>query len=214
MIINITFKYRNVILYLVEENTTFEPPEWESQLHEATYTAIRERTYIDKILNREDAKRLQELMKKENLERSDLLEILYLLAGVEIKLVNFGDYDRYLLGKFFAWIRDFISKTELVYDYIEIIEGMIREEKNKKDRDERIIKELEEIKEILEKVKKYDLHNAKFLVDVYLYLSRSTLSLGATGFDTLTTSKFEYHYPIQKEAIGQPERRFWFFGRR
>ena len=187
-----------------EEDTGQQP--WEDHLHGMTYQPSFEKTYIDKILNREDAKRLQTLMKKEKLTRSDLLEILYLLAGVETKLINLGDWDRYYLGKYFAWIRDFISKAELVYEYIDNLDEMI--ENSRDDNEKKILLETREMMSI---VQQHDLHNSKFLVDVFLFLARSTLSIGATAFDTLSTSRFEYMYPLQPKQQNIEERRRFFF---
>lgn len=185
-----------------EHEEEFKTTDFEEMINRATFEGMREKTFIDKVLNREEAKRLQELARKEDLNRSELLEMLYLLSGVELKLVNFDEYDRYLLGKFFAWIRDFVSKTEITFDYIEDLNDMIRKEK-----DESKKKNLIEAKEVLTKIKKLDMHNVKFLADVFLFLCRSTLGLSATGFETLTTSRFEYHYPVAKP---EEERRFFW----
>lgn len=206
-----------------------------------------DKSFVDKVLNRKDSETLQKLMKKEHLNREDLLEILYLISGTNVKLVNYNDWDRYLLGKDFAWIRDFATLCESVIEWEKEItkemENLTEEKKEpqiteepkkliKKRMDPSIIRELKdsdptfekiekeetiektitegsskinllkskaELKELVIKIKALNLHNFKFLVDVYLNLSNSTLSLGAAGFDTLTKSRFEYYYPYQKE---------------
>ena len=78
----------------------------------------QEKSFIDKTLARSDIDEIKEIMQKSDLERPDLLKLLYLLAGSEIKLVNFGEFDRYLLGKYYAWIRDFVATAENLYDVI------------------------------------------------------------------------------------------------
>jgi len=188
-----------------EEETAYEgfQSPIEDFIHRNVYEETREKTFVDKVLNREEAKRLQELTKKEDLNRSELLELLYLLAGIELKLVNFDPYDRYLLGKFFAWIRDFVATTEILFDYIADLKEMEQKATGREK------KELKEMINILERIKKLDLHNVKFLADIYMYLCRSTLSIDASAFDTLTTSRFEYHYPVP-QAPREPERRFFW----
>jgi hypothetical protein len=159
-----------------------------------------EKTYTDKLLARKEVSEIQELIKKEDLTRSELLDMLYLLSSSEIKLANFGDWDRYLLGKFLAWIRDFVSICEILYDYKEFYDPEKHSEEEKKDPEKakQIDKEVgrsPEIAKLMENNRKFMLHNIKFLVDIYLYLSRSTLSLSMSAFEILSTSRYEYAYP-------------------
>ena len=171
--------------------------EFVSQLNKYVFAQSQERTFVDKVLDRYDVESIRNLMKKENLSREELLELLYLLVSNEIKLVNFGDWDRYLLGKYFAWIRDFVSIAETLFDYLETLD---------KDKD---IDLDEEARKALENTKKQILHVVKFNADVYLYLMRSTLSIEGTAFDTLTKSRFEYAYP-QADIAAQPESKSFF----
>lgn len=186
---------------MVEENQQPGPPGpppeysggYESFLNKNILRADSERTFIDKILGRQDSEILRSLMKKEKLTREDISELLYLLSSINSKLSNFNDWDRYLLGKFFVWIREFATLLEEIHDYGKDLHdpetGMIRLMADEKPE---IIAQLSDI---LFKVENINSHNLKFLVDVFLYLSNSTLSLRATAFDTLTKSKFEYWYP-------------------
>jgi len=166
-----------------------QPYNIETRLGHLLYSQNTEKSFIDKVLAKNDVEKIKDLMKKEKLERTDLLELLYMLPSIEIKLVNMGEWERYLLGKFFSWIRDFVASAELLYDYLDKI-------------DTGEIKVTEKTKKALENTQKLILHDIKFLVDVFFYLARSTLSLGATGFDTLTKSRFEYYYP---EHMQKPE---------
>jgi len=165
---------------------------WEKSLSQGLFSADVEKAFTDKVLDKSGIERIKELMRKPILGRDDLLELLYMLSAVEVKLVNFDQWDRYLLGKFYAWIRDFVASAELLYDLEEeIAKGNIKINSNTKN--------------MLDKIKNMLSHNIKFLCDVYFYLSRSTLSIGATGFDTLTKSKFEYSYPGQQQPQGQQQ---------
>ena len=180
------------------------PNSYESYLRNYIHRPDVEKTFIDKVLGRQDAERLKELMAKSELTRNDLTELLYLLTSVNLKLVNFNEWDRYLLGKFYAWIRDFVTLCEDIIDYEDDIndptKGLIS---NTTDT---------QLKNIIERVRKHDIHNCKFLIDVFLYLSNSTLSIGGSGFDTLTTSKFEYDYgPYYTNPPQQKQSGFNFF---
>jgi len=154
---------------------------YESQLSSGLYGGTVEKTFVDKVLAKEEVNEIKQLMQKSTLTREDLLKLLYLLAGNEIKLLNFGEFDRYLLGKFFAWVRDFVSCAELLFDY--------------KDRVERKEVKISKLaRAALKNSETMLLHDIKFVIDIYCYLGRSTLSLGAVSFDTLTSQRFEYAY--------------------
>lgn len=164
-----------------------QPVGYEQRLGNYLFAGNVEKSFIDKVTAKADVEEIKELMQKDDLERTDLLRLLYLLSAIEIKLCNFGDWDRYLQGKFFAWIRDFVASTELLFDY---------QDKIKKK--EVMVNSNTSI--MLDNIRKKMLHNVKFLCDVYLYLGRSTLSLSAVGFDTLTSNRYEYAYPGQYQA--------------
>lgn len=160
-----------------------------------------EKTFIDKVLGRKDVEEIKEIMMKDELSRSDLNKLLYLLSSVEIKLVNFGQWDRYLLGKFFSWIRDFVSNLEILFDYEEMIK---RGEVTSVNKNTQLM---------LRNIRLKQSHNVKFLCDIYLYLSRSTLSFKAMGFDTLTTNRFEQAYVGgQGQPSVEPQNRKKMFG--
>ena len=154
---------------------------YEQQLAGYLHGGTVEKTFVDKTLAKDEVNEIKELMMKPSLNREDLLKLLYLLAGNEVKLLNFGEYDRYLLGKFFAWVRDFVSCSEILFDYKDRVDGGK-------------VKISPLAKQALLNSEKMLLHDIKFVIDVYCYLGRSTLSLGAAAFDTLTSQRFEYAY--------------------
>lgn len=184
---------------------------FEENLQRSLFSKDVEKTYIDKLLARKDVERIAELIKKEKLNRSELLELLYMCLGTECKLLNLGEWDRYIILKFFVWIREFIKIAELMYDNKEYLEnkenvclnckkGIKKEiEKNQglcsceKPNPSMIISK--RTKEILQNNEKLIEHNAKFLIDLYLNICRTTLSLGGTGFLELLKNKFEMAYP-------------------
>lgn len=179
----------------------------EAALQQAILQKDAEKTYIDKLLSKEDVARVKELVKKDKLNRSELLELLYMCLSVESKLINIGDWDRYVILKFFVWIREFIKVAELMYDYKEDLE-----KKEKKG----LLILTERTKQILNNNDRLIEHNAKFLIDLYLNILRTTLSLGGTAFIEILKNKFEISYPqqsvntpIEKPGIiGQVRERF------
>lgn len=154
----------------------------------------REKTFVDKTMARQDVDEIKDLMMKEDLSRQDLRKLQYLIGGIERKLENFTPYDRYLLGKFFTWIRDFESIIEGLLDFKEKL-------------DEGTIPKTEYSEKMVENVRHKMLHNFLFLIDVFLYLSRSTLSINAEAFRTITSQRFEYAYSTPPMALAPEDRR-------
>ena len=161
----------------------------EENIQRSLFSSNPEKTFIDKILAKEDVKRVKDLMRKSKLEREDLLELLYLLTGNESKLLNYGEWDRYVALKFFVWIREFIKVAELLYDYQDDLKKRNKENKEGES-------EIDDItQQMLDNNERLIEHNAKFLIDLYFNIGRTTLSLGATGIMELLKTKFEIVYP-------------------
>jgi len=153
-----------------------------------------EQTYTDKILAKRVIQKLEKYMKKQELNREDLSEILYLLTSEEIKLLAFNEWDRYLLGKFFAWVRDFMLTAEKIFELSE------------KEKDESLKAYWLKAKKEMESV-------IRFLVDVFNYIARSTLSKDAYAFEVLTTQRIEYIYPhmTAQQEQQKPLPYLWLF---
>ncbi len=158
----------------------------EQNMNNSLFKGTNEKTFIDKILAKDDVNAVRELIKKPELDRQDMLDILYLLSSTESKLLNYSEWDRYVLLKFFVWIREFVKVSELVFDYADDLE-------NDKLNNHIILSD--ETKRIFENTKRLLSHNVKFLVDLYFNIARTTLSLGATGFSEVLKQKFEIFYP-------------------
>lgn len=182
---------------------------FENQIQQGLFQGNKEKTFIDKILAKEDSDRLRELVKKPKLKREELLELLYLLGATESKLLNYSQWDRYVALKFFVWIREFVKVAELLYDYSD---DLIRNEQTCLTCGSQIqkngtcvcgtfkpkIKLNKRTRQLLYNNERLIEHNAKFLVDLYLNIGRTTLSLGATGFIEFLRTKFEFAYPQQQ----------------
>jgi hypothetical protein len=248
----------------------------EDSISKSLFSGQSDKTFVDKLFAKDDVNKIEALIQKPHLTRSELLRLLYLISATEAKLVNYSSWDRYVILKFFVWIREFIKVAELVYDYEDWLEKQEGQEipntivvsnylkcdifqevevvskdgvksfkntlednvvvvdpmiisrtvlmnKSKK----KFIAKMFSKKEVdnFEKVNKYFVkvdyvipasykfaltdrtkkllnncgrlveHNAKFLIDLYLNIARTTLSLGATGFTEVLKNKYEVSYP-------------------
>jgi len=156
---------------------------YESWLGQYAFRQPLERTFIDKLLSRKEVEELQNLIMKDDLTRKDLLKLLYMLTGAELKLANLSEYDRYILGKYFTWVRDLVKVAEFLYDYEIQIDTYNFSEEGK-----------QEIKDTLVAIKKMYLHDVKFSADIFLFLTRSSMAISGIAFDVLSKSRFEYEY--------------------
>lgn len=180
---------------------------FEKALEQSMFQPNSEKTFIDKLLAKDDVNALRELVKKPKLTRQDLLEILYLLTSAESKLLNFGEWDRYVILKFFVWLREFVQVCEEIYDYQDRREKYIEEGKFERD----VI-----VEELFETATLRMQHCAKFLIDLYLNINRTSLSLGGSAFKDMLNNKYEVSYTGQgvqpAQPIEAPPQKF--FGRR
>lgn len=185
---------------------------FEKKIQESLFNPQTEKTYIDKVLARQDVEAIRALVKKPKLVREEVLEILYLLTSVESKLLNFSEWDRYVQLKFFVWIREHAKIFEQLYDYQDDLRRKthtcaschnIQKEHRESEKEEyceckKFIPSIVLSKRTLQLLYNNERmieHNTKFLVDLYLNIGRTSLSLGATGIMELLKQKYELAYP-------------------
>lgn len=189
----------------------------EQNLQNSLFSPQSEKTYIDKILARKEVDEIRTLIKKPKLKREELLEILYLISGTESKLFNFGEWDRYVILKFFVWIREFIKIAELLYDAQDeldkkedtcmscklAIKDIKKEGLTKCTCDDQIPSTSlsKRTRRLFDNNERLIEHNAKFLIDLYLNIGRTSLSIGATGLLELLKNKYEVVYPNQGNTL-------------
>ena len=157
----------------------------DNSLGNSLFRQVPEKTFIDKILGRQDVEAVRGIIRKDSLTRADYLEILYLLNSVESKLYNYTAWDRYILAKFVVWIRELVSVAEMLFDYEDDITKKGVELSSTSD------KLFKNIKRLVE-------HDIKFLIDLYFNISRTTMSIGAHGFDEILKNKQEMVYTHQE----------------
>lgn len=153
----------------------------EQNLQKNLFSQDKEKTFIDKLLGRKEIERTKELIKKEQLTRSEILELLHSCSSAESKLWNFSEWERYVHLKFFVWIREFTKISEIMFDQKE----KMMKDPNISERSKILLKNNERLIE----------HNTKFLVELYFNMARTTLSLNATAFIEFLKNKFEVLYP-------------------
>lgn len=141
-----------------------------------------EKTNIDKVLAKDETQQLRELVKKPELARSELLDMMYLLAATESKLYKFNNYKRKIIMLFYARIREHVDMLQQLIDYIDI-------ESAKEKNGAYVI--TPRTKSLLLTCRRRLDQNTKFLVQVYLNLCRTTLSMEALGFLETLKQKFE-----------------------
>ena len=194
---------------------------FEQEIQRAMFSQNPEKTFIDKILARNDVEKIRSLVAKPRLKREELLELLYMLGGVESKLYNYGEWDRYIILKFFIWIREFVKIAELLYDYQDELRKRentclkckkLIKTKNKENKCTCDVPEQQQVltdrtKKLLENNERLIEHNIKFLVDLFLNIGRTTLSIGATGFMELLKNRFEVDYRTQQNLTQTAEPR-------
>lgn len=168
---------------------------FEENLQNSLFNRNPEKSFLDKLFSRQDVERVKELVKKHPLTRAELLELLYMLTSNEMKLLNLSEWDRYIILKYFVWIREFVKIAELLYDYNDDLNA--KEKKGKFVISERTHKLLSNNDRLIE-------HNAKFLVDLYFNIGRTSLSVGGTGFLESLKQKFEMSYPNGIPQLNTP----------
>lgn len=159
---------------------------FEDRIANQMFSGSGERTYIDKLLSKEDIQAIREIIKKDELTRTDMLELLDYLPGAESKLLNLDDWDRYVLLKFYAWIRALVMCAEYFYDYDDKI--------NEKNGVPAKIIVSDRTKKVFINGKRILSHAVKSLVDLYLNISRTSLSVGGMGLLEFLKQRFELAY--------------------
>lgn len=158
-----------------------EQQSFESRVGQAIFNADNERTRYDKLLSQSEITRLREIMKKDSLTVSEISEVMNIAVSTEIKLTNFNDNDRYVLGKYLIWIGEYakrFSKALRASEYYEAFGDRLSS------------RTIELRKEILKDYTEQFKQN----MHAYFYLARSPLSLEGSLIDSLTMDRKEVQY--------------------
>lgn len=156
----------------------------EHALNYAMQKSTSDRSYIDKVMSRKDVEKVSELVRKERLTHSELNELQNMCLSVESKLLNLSDWERYVLLKYYVWIREILKIAAFIWDYRQYVEQKEREGWNMPHRCKHLMNYNERLIENI----------SKFNVDVYLNIGRTSISLGGTGLKEMLNNKFEFNY--------------------
>ena len=88
------------------------------------------------------------------------------------------------------WIQIFKNISEFIFD----LEDYLNKCESREE-----VKLTETIKKLIEKIRRSWSHVLKFNIDLYLNVSRSTLSLHSKGFESILTNKYEMNYPSPQD---------------
>lgn len=198
---------------------------FENRLGSALFSKDMNKTFTREILATEEIGQLKDLYEKNDLTEADLRVLSYLMQAAEVKLLNFGSEDRYLIGKFGTWIVDIIKIQETNlrnkqitqetkvkdFHYKKVGGRVFKKEdgtevckwgdiKNVKAAKPYITPLTKKLQDQITQMLDEDL---KSILGTYLYLSRSSMSLGNTAFDTLSKNRYEYEYSNNPLAPNQ-----------
>ena len=154
------------------------------QIGAALRSGNSEKTFIDKLLGREDINALRDVITEDILDRKSIRKIKYLITSSESKLLNFDEHIYYLMNKYYLWIGELIKIYEMFLDYDEKVF------KTKFESDP----EYKDITDIMYSMKRRLSHVVKTSVDIYINISRTTMSKDALAFKEILTNKFDYSY--------------------
>ncbi len=170
------------------ENTTFENEYAKSMILEE-----KEKTKIDKIVDRQDSIKFLSLIKKENPTKEDFLEMQELITGMENKFLDLDDNDSWVLSKIVIRIIDRIELISHLYDFKKT---EIYKKCNKEQR-EKINLNIDKTK--ISTTSHFALFN---------FMRRSSLSRNGTAFKRFTDSPMDYPYNFMNQQTNiQPEKK-------
>jgi len=176
----------------------------DKSMSSAIFSNMQDKTFLDKLFARREVDKLKELMRKSPLSREDMLEIMYMIAGTEAKLVNFNEWDRHVILKYYVWVREYMRMVERRFDFQEWL-------------DKKKIKISKQSKRLFDHTRGNMEHDVKYLVDVYLNIMRTSLSLGGSGFFEPMKQKAEIAYPFgfpaQQTQVQNSEGKKYLWGK-
>lgn len=174
--------------------------QFESGLSKSMYNGFNDKSFSDKVLAKNEVDEVKSIIEKEKISTSDLSKLLYLMAGNELKLLNLGEHQRHVVGLYYAWIRDVVMLCQVTSHYKK---NMTTDPDEARLNKEMLLIEKETMM-LLESLLEMMLADAKYLIDVYFYIQRSSLSLGAYAFDTMTQMRYDYKYTTDAPGPMQP----------
>ena len=167
---------------------------FEESLSRQMFNDKNEKTYIDKVTSKDEILALRELIKKDKLSKEDISQVFNLLVGVQSKLVNYTDQERYVILKYHIWVREFVKHG---YQII-----------STNDETEKKTTITETHRRLLERNQQVIQSMIKFLIEVYQNISNTSLSVKGKALDKILSQSYEIVYPNER-APQQVEQKNW-----
>lgn len=167
---------------------------FEQRLNQSMGRLPRDKTFADKVLADKEIISIKELIGKPEIDASELRQLNYLLSGKEAKLLNYDTRDRYILGKYLTWVRRYSTLLETHLKNLEVLKKVGI---GKKKPTPRTNLANERVREVLT-------DDFKYLVNMFLFFSRTSLSIKGAAFKTLNTETHEYQYIQPTQLTTQP----------
>lgn len=146
-----------------------------------------ERSYIDKLLAKEDIASVRNILKKTVLNREDMLEVNDYIVSMESKLLNLSERERYVLNKYYVWINYMMGIFEVLFDYGDNLAKIKTPELDKNVKYKQIIEQLD-------MAKKNTSNMLKMMFNVYLLIARTSLSAKGKTIGDFSSNKFDINY--------------------
>lgn len=159
-----------------------------------------EKSFIDKVFARDDVDRLREILSKKELTEEDLRVALYQLNSGEAKLVNYSDWERYVMLKFHIWIRADVKILQLFLHTKKTIETELNDKNCSWDDEAK-----EQMRHSLDEFKKMYVEIIQSLSDIFLHIQRSSLSINGLGFKEALQNRFEIGYKADVKPMASPK---------
>lgn len=140
-----------------------------------------EKTYIDKMLSKQDIDSTKEVFKKDDLTREELLELLHSCVNSEMQLKNFSKWERQIVLKLYVWIGEFSKLAQMMFDIKDQIKTNFHHY-------------TPECHNLMNQCSRMMEHITKYMISFYHNITRTSLSIQATAFTELLHNKFEMVY--------------------
>jgi len=171
-------------------------PSFDQRLSSSKTFMAQEDSVIDKLFARKDVERIYTLQKQKKLTEEQLNELLHLLTAVEPKLLNFDNWLHYAMTHFIVALRGEVSKT---LKFHKIQSGMdVAPSKGKIVTDR--------TKDLFSEAFSEQEEQMKFIVDIFCYAGRASMSLSALAFKEFVRAQWEYEYGQRAKQMGFLER--------
>ncbi len=200
---------------------------FEQALQNNLFSKGQDKSFVDKVLARDETQAIREIMTKERWTRKEVQAMSSLVTGTLSKLTRLNAQTFPLINKLYLWIGEAVKLAEGMYDYEERLNTykglcaecnkyILIEGKKKKEGIEICdcvnpnpsFEMTERAKSIFLNGRNNIEHLIRYQFSLYLNIMGTSLSIGGHAFDNLIQNKFEVNYNEQGKLGAQtPQQR-------